>query len=139
MSRSTSIPAASVAVRASVPVLCYHQVREWRAGESRVSRGLTTPPALFAEQMAFLAQDGWHVVSLRAYYEHVLRGTPLPSKPIVLTFDDGHESQMTAVPMLQRYHFTATFFLMTVTTMPTWPSCRPIVWRNSFRVLARCW
>ena len=64
--------------------------------------------------MAFLAQDGWHVVSLRAYFEHVLRGTPLPSKPIVLTFDDGHESQMTAVPVLHRYHFTATFFLMTV-------------------------
>ena len=111
-----SIPTqpASLAVRASVPVLCYHQIRDWRRGESRISRGLTTPPALFAAQMSVLADEGWHVVSIGDYYEHVVNATPLPPKPIVLTFDDGNETQMTALPVLQEHRFTATFFLMTV-------------------------
>ena len=105
---------APEASRATVPVLCYHQIRDWRPSESRISRGLATPPALFAQQMAYLSENGWHPISLATYYEHIVHATPLPSRPIVLTFDDGHESQMDAVPVLQKYKFPATFFLMTV-------------------------
>ena len=64
--------------------------------------------------MSVLADEGWHVVSIGDYYEHVVNATPLPPKPIVLTFDDGNETQMTALPVLQEHRFTATFFLMTV-------------------------
>ena len=125
-SPSSTIAAATrdpllIAARATVPVLCYHQIREWRVGESELSRGLTTPPALFAEQMAFLAENGFHPVSPADYYDHLVRGVELPTKPVMLTFDDGHISQMTVVPVLQKYGFTATFFLMTVVIgKPNW-------------------
>ncbi len=110
-----------IASRATVPVLCYHQIREWRVGESEYSRGLTTPPTLFAEQMAFLAENGFHPISPADYYDHLVRGMELPTKPVLLTFDDGHISQMTVVPILQKYGFTATFFLMTVVIgKPNW-------------------
>ena len=110
-----------IAARATVPVLCYHQIREWRVGESEFSRGLTTPPVLFAEQMAFLAENGFHPISPAKYYDHLVSGTELPTKPVMLTFDDGHISQMTVVPILQKYGFTATFFLMTVVIgKPNW-------------------
>ncbi len=110
-----------IASRATVPVLCYHQIREWRVGESEYSRGLTTPPTLFAEQMAFLAESGFHPISPADYFDHLVSGKELPTKPVMLTFDDGHVSQMAVVPVLQKYGFTATFFLMTVVIgKPNW-------------------
>ena len=87
-----------IASRATVPVLCYHQIREWRVGESEYSRGLTTPPTLFAEQMAFLAESGFHPISPADYFDHLVSGKELPTKPVMLTFDDGHVSQMAVVP-----------------------------------------
>ena len=114
-STTSNATPAQWAARATVPVLCYHQIRDWRPGESEYSRGLTTPPALFEQQMALLAGDGWTPISMRAYLDHIERNTVLPPKPVLLTFDDGHISQITSgLPILRKYGFTATFFLMTV-------------------------
>src|SRR4030095_9933391 len=45
-----------------------------------------------------------------------MSAAPTAEKPVLITFDDGDSNQWTnAVPELQRHHFTATFFIMTVT------------------------
>jgi peptidoglycan/xylan/chitin deacetylase (PgdA/CDA1 family) len=45
---------------------------------------------------------------------HLQQGTPLPEKPIVLTFDDGYKDAFTvAFPLLKKYGFTGTFFIFT--------------------------
>jgi peptidoglycan/xylan/chitin deacetylase (PgdA/CDA1 family) len=66
--------------------------------------GLYVRPNEFAAQMQALEQAGWHAVTLdqvRAYWS---RGAPLGAgKPIVLSFDNGYQSQYTqALPVLQR-------------------------------------
>ena len=71
--------------------------------------GLYVEPQLFAEQMQALRQAGWHAVTqdqLEAYWRH---GVPLgPGKPIVLTFDNGYQSQYTqALPVLKRLGWVA--------------------------------
>ena len=49
---------------------------------------------------------------LQAY---VLRGEPLPEKPVVITFDDGYRSNYTlAYPILQKYSMKATIFAIGV-------------------------
>lgn len=113
-----------VAGRATVPALCYHQIRDFRPSDSAEGRALTTPPAAFARQMDLLDREGWTPISVEQYYEHLTSGAALPPKPILLTFDDASEGHATEVlPVLRRHGFTATFFVMTVVLdKPGWLS-----------------
>ncbi len=68
--------------------------------------GLYVPPAEFAAQMHALAAAGYHAVTLDEVRSSWLRGTPLPRKPIVLSFDNGYRTQFTvALPVLRALHW----------------------------------
>jgi peptidoglycan/xylan/chitin deacetylase (PgdA/CDA1 family) len=58
----------------------------------------------FSAQMAWLQRHGYHPVTLRAVWNHWHRGAPLPSRPIVISFDDGYRSVAHAAlpPMRER-------------------------------------
>jgi len=60
-------------------------------------------PSDFAGQMKWLARRGYHGVTLRQVYDYWRSGTPLPRRPIVVSFDDGYMSDHTkALPVLQK-------------------------------------
>jgi peptidoglycan/xylan/chitin deacetylase (PgdA/CDA1 family) len=106
---------AAVAARATVPVLCYHQIRKPTAADSARDRTYIVRPSVFAEQMRALAAAGYTTITGEALADHVARGARLPRKPILLTFDDGSAGQYThALPVLREHRFVATFFVMTV-------------------------
>ena len=106
---------ASVAARADVPVLCYHQIRPLTAADAPSARPYIVPPGAFAAQMRALDRAGYEPVSGEALVAHVAEGRPLPPKPVLLTFDDASEGQYaSALPVLRRHGFRATFFVMTV-------------------------
>ncbi|HEY4823841.1 MAG TPA: polysaccharide deacetylase family protein [Solirubrobacteraceae bacterium] len=86
----------------AVPILMYHVIAAPPPGAP--FPGLYVPPAEFAEQMQALEHAGWTAVTpdeLDAYWR---RGISLPrGKPIVLSFDNGYQSQYTrALPVLRR-------------------------------------
>ena len=87
---------------AAVPILMYHVIAPAPAGAP--FPGLYVPPAEFSEQMQALKDAGWHAVTPDQVEAYWRRGTPLgPGKPIVLSFDNGYESQYTqALPVLRR-------------------------------------
>jgi peptidoglycan/xylan/chitin deacetylase (PgdA/CDA1 family) len=66
--------------------------------------GLYVAPAEFAEQMQALKQAGWHAVTLDQVEAYWTRGVSLGAgKPIVVSFDNGYQSQYTqALPVLRR-------------------------------------
>jgi len=66
--------------------------------------GLYVSPSEFAAQMHALAQAGFHAVTMDQVAAHWRDGTPLPSgHPIVLSFDNGYQSQYTnALPVLRQ-------------------------------------
>ena len=103
---SSSTPTTTSATRhpgtEPVPILMYHVIAAPPAGAP--FPGLYVPPAEFAEQMQALKDAGWHAVTLDQVRSHWTAGTPLgPGKPIVLTFDNGYQSQFTqALPVLRR-------------------------------------
>jgi peptidoglycan/xylan/chitin deacetylase (PgdA/CDA1 family) len=113
-----------IAARAHIPVLTYHQVRDWRAADSPGARQLITPPSVFAAQMDALDQAGYVTISGNRLADHLLTGAPLPPKPLLITFDDASQGQYTnALPILRRHRFVATFFVMTVVLdKPHWLS-----------------
>ena len=86
---------------AAVPVLMYHVIAAPPAGAP--FPGLYVPPAEFAEQMHALEQAGWHAVTLDQVQASWKRGVPLGAgRPIVISFDNGYESQYTqALPVLR--------------------------------------
>jgi len=97
-----------------VPILVYHSIAPHRAGQSSDQRELDVDPAVFHAQMAYIAQAKHPVVSLSALVDAIEGRVNLPPRSVVITFDDGWESQYEdAFRVLQQYHFTATFFIYT--------------------------
>ena len=90
--------------------LLYHVVApvECRdAGQMRISR------ALFEQQMAYLAGNGYRVVRCLDLVRRVREGVPPPAKTVAISFDDGDAGLLEhALPVLQRYGFPATVFLI---------------------------
>ncbi len=120
---------AEITARANVPVLCWHQIREWTASDDSYSRSLLIcPPANFRAQLEALARDGWSTIGPDQYLAHLTENAPLPAKPVLLSFDDSQGSQMTeALPQLLDRGMTATFFAMTVVLdKPGWLASRDL-------------
>ena len=107
--------AAAILARPQVPVLCYHQIRDWRPKDSQSSKDYIIPTESFREQMQMLADSGYHTILPDQLYAYLTTGAKLPSKPVMLTFDDGDLDQYeTAVPILDKHGFKGAFFIMTV-------------------------
>ena len=71
-------------------------------------------PENFEGQLAYLREQNFTSISLPDLTYHLTGLEPLPEKPVILTFDDGYADNYTnAFPLLQKYGFTATFFLVT--------------------------
>lgn len=90
-----------------VPILTYHSIDD---SNSVVS----TSPRAFKEQMHRLSETGYHSWPLSRLVDAMNQGEPFPEKTLVLTFDDGYKNVYTeAFPVLKRYGFSATVFLVT--------------------------
>jgi peptidoglycan/xylan/chitin deacetylase (PgdA/CDA1 family) len=91
----------------TVPILMYHVINPPPPGAK--FPGLYVPPEEFAAQMQALAQAGFHAVTMDQMLAHWTHGAPLPAgKPIVLSFDNGYQSQLTrALPVLRRLGWVA--------------------------------
>lgn len=96
-------------------MLCYHQVRDWQAADSRNARVYIVPVATFREQVELLRLNGYNAILPDQLIAHIQSGAPLPPHPVLLTFDDGAASQYAnALPGLDKAGYKATFFIMTV-------------------------
>jgi len=70
-------------------------------------------PERFGEHMAALSGAGYNFVSMGELIGYVERGTALPDKALLITFDDGYLSNYDkAAPILEKYNIKAAFFLV---------------------------
>ena len=94
---------------ADVPVLLYHHIGENPADN------MTVTLETFEEQMRFLAENGYHAVTIQQMIDYVCHGGDLPDKPVCITFDDGYLSNCEyAWPVLERYGLNATVYAIGV-------------------------
>lgn len=107
--------AKTILDRPQVPVLCYHQIRDWKPKDSKMAKDYIVPVETFKAHMKMLADSGYHTILPDQYYAYLNNGTPLPAKPVMLTFDDTEENQHAiAAPEMKKYGFKAVYFIMTV-------------------------
>ena len=91
--------------RKRVPILMYHRIADVSGDRNAL------PPNKFEAQLAFLARNGYHSITLSDLDAALTTQKPLPPKPVVLTFDDGYKDNLTtALPLLQKYKMVATVF-----------------------------
>ncbi|MCL4370358.1 MAG: polysaccharide deacetylase family protein [Chloroflexi bacterium] len=92
----------------------YHYIRVNPDPDDFAGYILSVTPDDFAAQVEFLTARGYHTVSFAQLVAYFDDQQPLPSQPIILTFDDGYRDFYTeAYPILKKYGQTATVFLIT--------------------------
>jgi len=94
----------------AVPILMYHEITTTPASGFRF---YSVTPEAFGQQMRFLARAGYSTLSLDDLAHRSVSRALLPSHPVIITFDDGFRSCIEhAVPHLERFGFSATFFVV---------------------------
>jgi peptidoglycan/xylan/chitin deacetylase (PgdA/CDA1 family) len=85
-----------------VPILEYHVLGAAPADAPYPELYVTRPD--FRNQMNWLDEHGYEAVTLEAVEDAWYHGGTLPSKPVVISFDDGYRPQFTfALPELRRH------------------------------------
>ncbi len=91
----------------AVPILTYHSLDDSRSV-------ISTPPAVFRRQMEAFRARGFSGISLGTLLRAWCKGTSLPSRPMVVTFDDGYGNVLEhAAGVLREFHYGATVFAVT--------------------------
>lgn len=93
-----------------VPILMYHYIRNFDDPNDEIGTKLSVSPEKFDEQLGWLKKNDYQTVSP----DYLLNPVKLDNKPIILTFDDGYKDAYTnALPILRKYGFIATFYIIT--------------------------
>ena len=106
-----------------LPVLMYHHVVE----DGQECNDMTVTVSRLREDLQWLKDNGYTTILPR----ELAAGDPLPSKPVLVTFDDGYRSNYDlAFPLFQEFEAKAVISIMVfmqdhgVTSFLSWDMCR---------------
>jgi peptidoglycan/xylan/chitin deacetylase (PgdA/CDA1 family) len=109
-----TLPATLPPRTLSVPILMYHRIDVLRPSLPAITRSLTVDPGDFGRQMRWLGARGYHTITQLQLFDALERGTRLPARPIVITFDDGYRDVLkNAAPVLRRLGMRGTAYVIT--------------------------
>ena len=108
-----------------IPVLMYHSI------STDPQNSLCVSEKDFNAQMEWLSSQNFHALTVDQLYNALATGASVPEKPILITFDDGYKDNYTAAwPILQKYGFVGTFFIITNAIVPSridWDQLKDLV------------
>jgi len=91
-----------------LPVLNYHKTASGNEADF-----LTVTTAQLRQQFEYLNKRGYTTVFISDVLAHVEHKKPLPSKPVMITLDDGYRDNFTVLyPLLKEYNIKANIFLV---------------------------
>ena len=107
-------PQGIISYTLKVPILMYHYISSPPGDADRYRVDLSVEPAVFRQQMQYLADNGFTPIDFYALSRAIAGQEELPLKPVIITIDDGYLDAYTeAFPILREFGFTATVFVIT--------------------------
>jgi peptidoglycan/xylan/chitin deacetylase (PgdA/CDA1 family) len=95
----------------AIPILNYHSISP---GGTEHFVKFTLPPEMFTRHMKLISDQGYTPITVADYARKISTPASLPEKPVIITFDDGFaDFYISALPILQEFHFLATLFVVT--------------------------
>lgn len=95
-----------------VPIIMYHGL-----AKGYVNSEFFIKVKTFENDLKYLKENNYTPVLMKDLIDYVDKGTPLPEKPIVLTFDDGYyNNYLYAYPLLREYNMKAVISILGKTT-----------------------
>jgi peptidoglycan/xylan/chitin deacetylase (PgdA/CDA1 family) len=96
-------------------ILLYHRLLSGEEDLSKVNaedRVYLLREEEFARQLEYLHSDKWSIITVSLLLESLQNKIPLPEKSLIISFDDGNQTDHTiAFPLLEKLGFKATFFI----------------------------
>ncbi len=101
-------------------VLMYHHLVPddlYRTGKYKGNNAVM-PVVQFDAQMKYLSENGYTTLFMSELNSYIRKGIALPKKCVVITFDDGYESNYVyALPILKKYNVKATIAVVVASTV----------------------
>lgn len=96
-----------------LPIIMYHSILK----DQNLQNDYTISPTLFENDLKYLTDNGYSTVTVDDLINYVYHGKDLPSKCIMLTFDDGYyNNYYYAYPLLKKYKCKAVISPITSMT-----------------------
>lgn len=90
-----------------VPIIMYHSMLKSKSGTYVVH------PETFENDLKYIQSKGYTTITMTDLINYVYDDTPLPEKPIIITFDDGYYNNLSyAVPLLHKYNMNAVISIV---------------------------
>lgn len=84
----------------NLPIVMYHQILK----DKNMWGKYVISPNDFEKDLEYILKEGYTTVVMQDLINYVYNGSPLPDKPIMITFDDGFLTQKDYIlPILKKY------------------------------------
>ena len=101
-------------VDVKIPVLLYHNFVDVVPNEDADGFNYINTPQSFEENIKVLLENGYTIISMKDLNDANNFKSELPSKPILITFDDGYYSNYEYIyPILKKYSVKVSIFVIT--------------------------
>lgn len=92
-----------------LPVIMYHGLLK----DPKMHNNYVISPDLFEQDLKYLKKQGYTTILMSDLIDFVENGTPLPKKPVLLTFDDGYyNNYLYAFPLLKKHNMKAVISII---------------------------
>lgn len=92
-----------------LPIIMYHSILK----DTKKSGKYIITPSTLEEDLKYITGLGYETITMADLISYVYENTPLPEKPIIITFDDGHYNNLGyAVPLLKKYNMKAVISIV---------------------------
>ena len=92
-----------------LPIIMYHSVLK---DKSKSGKYIISPDVL-EKDLEYIESKGYTTITMIDLINYVYNNVPLPQKPILITFDDGHYNNFGyAIPLLKKYNMKAVISIV---------------------------